>query len=382
MTYKKNIDMFMNFRIVLISGLFFLLTACPKAASPEPEAKTDNFDRTALLKHIGEDIILPSYRQWKGDVAKLDVSITAFVKTPTITTLKAARTALRTAYLSWQTCSFFEFGPADKAILRGLVNTYPVQSENIESNIKKQVYDLTTVGNISSIGFPALDYLLNGIAKSDEAIINLYRETDKAKSNHKRYLTDVVALLKTKATEVQQAWESAQGDYLKTFVSSIGTEVGSPLGLLINAYIQHYERFTRDGKIGIPLGIRSAGIPRPITAEAYYGGYSIALATQNLKALQTLYLGTTKANSSNTLGLDDLLVSLGKTELNKKITAQFTAILERAATLKDPLIQQIQTDSESVKALYVELQKLLVLVKVDMASAIGIIITYQDNDGD
>ena len=35
-----------------------------------------------------------------------------------------------------------------------------------------------------------------------------------------------------------------------------------------------------------------------------------------------------------------------------------------------------------VQETYQELQKLVPLIKVDMTSALGVLITYQDNDGD
>jgi len=56
-----------------------------------------------------------------------------------------------------------------------------------------------------------------------------------------------------------------------------------------------------------------------------------------------------------------------------------TAALE---SLSDPLSENIVNDQTQVEATYAELQKLIVLFKVDMPSRLGILITYQDNDGD
>ena len=369
-------------KAIAFFAVALFLSSCSEDTNKKNGKTPTEFDRKALIKHIGQEIILPSYRQWKTDIDQLEKQITTFTQAADVNTLQATKKALRVAYLSWQTCSFFEFGPAEKVILRGLVNTYPTQRDNINANIKSGSYNLATVSNISSVGLPALDYLLNGIADSPEAIAKLYQNEGDTNGNRRKYLNDVIEILKNKAKEVQEAWKATNGNYLKTFTGSIGTEVGSPLGLLVNAYIKHYERFSRDGKIGIPTGMRSAGIARPLAAEAYYGGYSLALAIQNIKALQGLYLGTAKSSSQAAVGLDDLLISLDKKELNDKISAQFETILNKATALKDPFTQQIKTDPAPAQALYKELQKLLVLLKVDMASAIGVIITYQDNDGD
>jgi len=40
------------------------------------------------------------------------------------------------------------------------------------------------------------------------------------------------------------------------------------------------------------------------------------------------------------------------------------------------------TNPSVVDAAYVELQKQVVLFKTDMPSSLGVLITYQDNDGD
>ena len=44
--------------------------------------------------------------------------------------------------------------------------------------------------------------------------------------------------------------------------------------------------------------------------------------------------------------------------------------------------ENIINNQTQVEAAYAELQKLIVLFKVDMPSRLGVLITYQDNDGD
>ena len=50
--------------------------------------------------------------------------------------------------------------------------------------------------------------------------------------------------------------------------------------------------------------------------------------------------------------------------------------------LTDPLSQGVQGNTAPIEAAYNEIQKLVVLLKTDMPSAMGILITYVDNDGD
>ena len=50
--------------------------------------------------------------------------------------------------------------------------------------------------------------------------------------------------------------------------------------------------------------------------------------------------------------------------------------------MEDPLAQFVVERQADAFAVYTELQALVVLWKVDMMSALGVLITYQDNDGD
>jgi predicted lipoprotein len=160
-----------------------------------------------------------------------------------------------------------------------------------------------------------------------------------------------------------------------------GTDVGSSLGMLVNAYILHYERFLRDGKIGIPSGVRSAGVPRASATEAFYAGYSNELAIANIQAIDRIFLGSS-LNGTNGIGLEENLIALDASSLSDEIKVQLNEAVTALQGLNDPLSSQIESNNEPVTAAFQELQDVLVLIKADMASALGVSITFQDNDGD
>ena len=51
-------------------------------------------------------------------------------------------------------------------------------------------------------------------------------------------------------------------------------------------------------------------------------------------------------------------------------------------SMPDPFSETIINDPVSVNELYIEMLKQVVSLKTDMPSAMGILISYQDNDGD
>lgn len=366
--------------------LFMMLLAMACGEDDGVPPGKDNFDQKGFLTHIGGSLILPAYLHLSEATAELDVAIAAFGESPDLETLEAARSALRDARLSFQYCTPYQFGPAETLGLASDLNVFPVDKLKIERNIENGSYNLEALSNNDAKGFPALGYLLHGTDKSDEEIILEFQ----ADSNRLGYLQEVAGLAKATALEVYRAWSPEAGNYLAEFTSdnALGADAGSSLGKLVNALNLSFERNTRDAKIGIPAGIRSLGIIIPEATEAYYGGYSTQLATANVEAYQMLFLGRTKEGADGS-GLDDYLearkaktTSGAGQALSEAINGQFETIFDALNQMDDPLSEQVKTNNEPVQQVFAQMQQLAVLLKTDMASALGVVISYQDNDGD
>lgn len=364
-------------RSLLLAAAIGVLVAACDSTPPFPPS---DFQRAEMLEHVGRDIILPSYEGLQDAVNALDAAAETFGASPTTESLADLRSALKEARLAWQDANLFQFGPAESVTLRSSLNTYPADEDQIEENVESGEYVLGTIENRAAAGFPALGYLLH--RDSDEAILTSFTDGPNA-SNRTAYLLDNVAFIKDAVDATVEEWSADGGNYIGTFLSeeNAGSDVGSSLGMLVNAFVLHYERFIRDGKVGIPAGVRSAGVPRPTSTEAFYGGYSAELAAANVEAVKRLFLGNTAAGADG-LGFDDNLEALDAGELSTQIQADLDQAISALDSLEDPLSEQIETNNEPVVAAFTELQDVLILLKADMTSVLGITITYQDNDGD
>jgi predicted lipoprotein len=69
-------------------------------------------------------------------------------------------------------------------------------------------------------------------------------------------------------------------------------------------------------------------------------------------------------------------------QLSKVIDNQIVTILEELNNYNNPLSDEIINNKDDLLNSYEELQKLVPFIKVDMTSGLGVLITYQDNDGD
>lgn len=368
---------------LILCVLFFVSCKTEGPIKPDPEPTiTVASVRTDLIENVGNQLIIPAYEDLKTKTDDLVNSVNEFHKAPDVNKLSAVQAALKADWLSWQRAAIYLFGPSESQGLRQALATYPTDSSKIEANISSGNYVLGTLDNKSAVGFPALDYLLNGLADTPEATVEAYTFGDQAVARL-TYLNDLVTVIQSKVNATLEGWQASGGNYIADFTSedALGTDVGSSLGLLTNSIDLHFQRFVRDGKIAIPAGIRSAGVPRPTTIEAKYGKYSVALLIASLEAYENLFLGI-DANGADGTGFYDYLVQLEANGLADDVKAQYVSTTSLAKTLTDPLESEIENELEKVTNVFLEMQKLVVFFKSDMASVMGISITNQDNDGD
>ncbi len=360
--------------LLVVAGLY----ACERNT---PEPGLSDFDRKEMLQNIGNNIIIPGYQHLHEQSQNLDAVARNFAATPTPANLVSLRQAFESTYLAWQRTSVFEFGPAMQVVLRSSVNTFPTQPDKISSNIASGTYDLNAASNINAKGFPALDYLLFGYGDAS-ATLAQYTVNERAEAR-KAYLVAVTNDIKQRVQSTYNGWLPGQGNYIATFESSAGTDMGSSLGRLVNEFNFDYE-ILKNYRIAVPLGKRTLGVAMPDKVEAYYSNLSAKLAKAHLAALENLYLGRSAQEDGK--GLDDYLVKLnarhGNGSLAEAIRKQFEATKLATEALPDPLAETIKNNPALVDKAYLEMQRLVVLTKADMPSAMGILITYQDNDGD
>lgn len=334
----------------------------------------NSYNQTALLNNLGENIILTAYEGLAEETALLQSSTEAFVTAKSEVTLEALKVQLKATRKTWQYCTPYNFGPAADLGLVFNLNIYPIDQLQVETNITSGSYDLTTLANNDTKGFQTLGYLLYGKDKSTADIIASFD------LNREKYLTDVVALIDETSQSVFNNWKNS---YLAAFTSAgaNGVDAGSSVGQLVNTMNRDFERNTRDGKIGIPVGIRSLGTPFPEATEAFFADYSIELLETNIQGYEDLYTGKTGE------GLDDFLMSISavtrtQSSLDEDITTQFSKVKNAISLVNDPLIDAIANQKTQVETIFAEMQGLIILFKTDMASSMGVIITYQDSDGD
>lgn len=336
------------------------------------------FNKAEMLNNYSGNIIIPNFQNAKNTLDSFALAYTNFIADKTVANLLITRQKFIAAYIAYQHIETFEFGPSESEIVRANFNTFPADSSQIKSNINNGSYDLSAVNNLDAKGFPAIDYLLFGKGLTDNQVVELFINSP----NRAAYLTNCLSEMQTKINTILSSWSNS---YKSSFGNSTSSEIGSSLGMLVNQLNFELD-LLKNAKVGIPLGKKTLGVIMPEQCEAYYANtISVKLIQECLLNLENVYLGRSKAGNDG-LGLDDYLDALeaqyNSGTLNNAIKNQFNNAKTKVALIPEPLSSTIQTNPAVVDAAYTELVKLLVLLKTDMPSALGIVITYQDGDGD
>ena len=380
------------FSIVLVSTFFI---GCKKRGCLDPNATNydsqaqveDNsctyadFQRAEMLENLCDNYIVPAYNNFNSQISNLKDITTAFSDERTVENFVAVRSQWREALLSWQDVSFIDFGPAEFIVLKNQVNLFPVDTSLIKSNIALGGYNLDYSSNNVAKGFQALDFLLNQPNLTDQEHVNYFVSNDDATA----YIIDISTNLLANSQSVVDSWSTYRGNFKDNNSSNAA---GSSVSNLVNGLCSYYETYIRKGKIGLPLGIFNGFSQQemPELVECYFYGQSLPFAYRAVESMKKYINGQSYSNNNEGLGLDDYMdhvgASSGNNNLSVEINNQIDEILTNLLAINDPLSNEILTNKDEVTTCYSKLQELVPLMKVDMTSALGVLITYQDNDGD
>lgn len=335
----------------------------------------DNQDSafSAVLGNYGPKIT-GQYGELKSQSSLLLTRANDFLLSQTTDDFLLVQEQLKTCRKQWFNVSMFDFGPAFNSELRLSINTFPIDTAAV-SNLVNEAPIVNPANDEK--GFLAIEWMLHrdnafelltdGMNDEQEADALLW------------FCNDINSRVHT----VHEAW---QNGYESNFINNTGASAGSGMSLLVNSYIQDYERLKRQ-RVALPLGLLTLGIPLSSHVESPYAGYSAELINSQMVSSILYFQGWDQA-VENGYGLDDAIKSVNATWGEESAPLE-TVILQRyseaqvaISSLSDPLQVQIEEDPQTVETVYNSLQSVVPLIKADLPSALGISITFADNDGD
>ncbi|WP_452227118.1 imelysin family protein [Lacinutrix cladophorae] len=371
--------------LIIIVIILAVISCSSSDDSNNNNSNDDGFNRTELLTNVADNIILPAFQDLESKLTSLNLAKETFINDKTSTNLDALSTAWLEAYKVWQHVQMFNIGEAENvggSEERGFVsffNIYPVTVATLENGAANGTYDFNNEDYFAVQGFPALDFLIHGIATGDTLPIDKFT-SNSSFDGYTAYLTDVVSQMITKNTTIVNSWEST---YRNTFIANTDSGLNGSFNKLANDFIFFYEKGFRAEKFGIPAGVFSSGATLPEKVEAYYKrDVSRILALEALTAIEDVFNGAGYTNNIDGTSIDTYLQFLDRADLVTDINNQFAAIRNAINGLDASFSQQVIDNNTQMNAAYDILQAAVPKLKVDMVQTLNVSIDFTDSDGD
>lgn len=333
------------------------------------------YDRNAMLTAVAERVVLPTHELFAQRAEAFARQSEALCGGGAISAaaLEQTRGAWWSAREAMERGEAFGVGPWRTAGLGALLDRWPTDAVEIDALLAGEgTLDaglLPTLG-ANKRGFPALEYLLwadegmwagEGAGRRCELVVTLAR--------------DVEAL----AASQLEGWRGAGG-----FAEQLGQagrvagmykDPQEALGELVNVAIGELEMIV-SGQLAKPLGRDNGGTPVLEQAECWRSGRSLDAVRANLEGARLLYEG-----AEGSVGLGDM-VARRNAGADRRLREAFVVAFAALDAVPTGLEEGLEEAPEALGALQEAVRVVLRLWKTEVVGALGVTLTFNDNDGD
>ena len=384
---------------MVIRRAFWALTIVAAAGcskTKEPTGVAPNFDRRSMLMQIGEDIILPTYREFATSTSSMATTVQAFASAratgPAPRERAAAQQAWRSAMKIWQRAELMQIGPAasagpGSAFIRDEIYSFPtvnpcrVDQEIVKAEYAQAAFFSTRL--VNAYGMDALEYLLFFDESGNKcgAGIDINQGpwaglSDEQKSTRRAAYASIVAgQIDAEAKRLVQAWAPGGGNFLGQLAAGNGQ-----MGIDdLFAALFYIELRAKDDKLATPAGISMdcSTATCPDQLESPFSQTSKENIIENLRAFRELFQGGAG------LGFDDLLIAVGSEALSTQILDAANAAETSAASVQGSFTDALASNPGSVRAVHASLKTMTDLLKSQFVTVLALEVPDEgaaDND--
>ncbi|WP_394749896.1 imelysin family protein [Spongiimicrobium salis] len=354
-------------------GLLFL-------ANCKSDDNSSNLNDTeALLRdqltNVFSNEIVSLNANFMERASTLQEAAEAFQRESTLQNLENAQEQWRNLQLVWKQLELYDLGDVGNSFIAFEINRWPSNTSRIEDNItgttELNEAFIASIGS-SSKGISGVEYLL---FPSEEGQDILGSFTGSNGDRRLQYLVAMTQNLTTKTSELNDLWNT----FSPTFTTALESNISGSQNQLANAMISLLEEIIVS-KLGRALGDNNGGTIITSQLEAFRSTFSKEIIRQHLTALQRTYQG--EFGAASTIGFDDFILRLEQQALDQRIQDQFTVCRNALDRISGSLAAELETNPDAVAAVRTAFRDLLVLIRVDMSNLLGIVVTFNDSDGD
>lgn len=369
----KTTRLFITISLLLIIVFF---ASCEKGNISEDQAQIQ-YHRKAQLTNVYTNEIVPLNTSFILETTNLKAAVFAFSEASSISNLKISQDQWLKVLKVWKNLELYNLGTIEDTFIHFEINRWPTNTETINGFINGNANITETFiasNGSSSKGIAALEYLLFSSETNAETLLTF---TTQANAERRvAYLIAVTDNLISKANQLQGLWTTFQ----PSFTTASETGLSGSQNQLANAMVTLSEQIVIR-KLGTALGESNGGVIELEALENYRSNASLISITENVNALYNAYTGNYKHDIIK-WGFNDYLDLIGAEILSNTIEDSFENCFDKINSISGTLKEALPTNPQTVIELQDALNALEVLIKVDMANAIGTTITVNSNDGD
>ncbi|MCB0344413.1 MAG: imelysin family protein [Bdellovibrionales bacterium] len=331
-----------------------------------------------LLYQAANGVIFPGYQAASGSFAAMQSALSTLCTTPDGSNLAAARNAWRAAMDAWMQIALIQFGPIgrDNGELR--IQFFPDNNNNVVRSTDRLLAGADPVTSASIVnesvaaqGLPTIEYILFS-SNAPTEISSEPRRCD--------ILNAAAGNIRSVMDSTVYEWDPAGAGYVNELAGAgLGSQRFPSEQFAIEELVNEMAgaaSLVRIQKLTSPLGSSSANA-QPSQFESPRSQTSGKNIAQNMIGLRRFYTG------GDGFGFDDVLVERGRTDLNNRILQKISSVESRANSLAGSLEAASQNGSRGqAEQLASEAADLTRLFLDDLASELGVAISFNENDGD
>jgi predicted lipoprotein len=327
--------------------------------------------RREVLAHLADEVFAPAHARLQVEAAALAAATALRCEIGDGGRAQAAKQAWWATRAEWSLTAAFAFGPVLEQMQAGPLDFWPARTDTIEAKILEApaVIDAAWIDGLgtSAKGLPALEYLLFTVQPPPS-------------SPSCAYATALAADIARRCAELASGWEAHAAD-LRGAGAAGSAYASEQAGLdaVVNATIENLYRMVKD-KLDRPLGNLTGGEPDPLALESRFSGTARDDLEANLRGFATVYLGA-DGEPGGEPGLGALIAARDP-DLDRRILAQHVVARDALAAVPLPFAAALTDHRDDVQRARDEIDALRRLIKLDVASLLGVTLSLSDNDGD
>jgi uncharacterized protein len=333
-------------------------------------AATPAVSKQTMLDNIAKTVLLPAYSDLTSKCGDFAAAADALTSTPNADTLKRAQQAWKAVLLAWRRTQTFTHGPIADLGVYGRIQFWPSRRQSVDRVLRApRPIDDAYVQELgaNAVGLSALELMLFD-SRQDEAG-RIAGFTGPQGERQRKYFRALVQELLRQTRLVENAWKGPAG-----FAAKFGAGGQPQLNLVVNDMLTAIETGAQ-GRLQLAIDKRAEQQARSELVEGGLSGTSQEGVLALLRGARAVYSG------GDGIGLDDYLTQL-KSPTARRVDAQFQRAIDAVQAIDSPLEEAIGLRDRAVKLAHDECRALEILLKVEVASTLGVTLTFKSTDGD